>query len=159
MTSIEAQPKTCPKCRDKNYILSNHKGKLQAKLCRCFLCEECDGEGRVFHQNDKGVAFLSDCSYCFTLRKRLRLLNDSGIPGNFANSTLEIYQPIGLQNKKALSRPKDFLDDVKETPQKPHRGLLFMGGPGLGKTHLVVSILKQFIMEEGMDGKFVDFFQ
>ena len=34
-----------------------------------------------------------------------------------------------------------------------------MGGPGLGKTHLVVSILKQFIMEEGMDGKFVDFFQ
>ena len=34
-----------------------------------------------------------------------------------------------------------------------------MGGPGLGKTHLVVSILKQLILEEGVDGKFVDFFQ
>ena len=34
-----------------------------------------------------------------------------------------------------------------------------MGGPGLGKTHLVVSVLKQLILEEGLDGKFVDFFQ
>ena len=33
-----------------------------------------------------------------------------------------------------------------------------MGGPGLGKTHLVVSILKQLILEEEVDGKFVDFF-
>ncbi|MDP7557320.1 MAG: ATP-binding protein [Nitrospinaceae bacterium] len=159
MTSTETQPKICSKCRDTKYILSNHEGKLRAKHCQCFLCEECDGEGRVFRQDDKGMAFLSDCSHCSTLRHRLRLLNDSGIPGKFAGSTLEIYQPIGLQNKKALSRARDFLSDVKEAPQEPHRGLLFIGGPGLGKTHLVVSILKQLILEEGVDGKFVDFFQ
>ena len=159
MTSTEIQPKTCPKCRDKKYVLPNHKGKLQAKLCMCFICEECDGEGRVFSQDDKGVAFLSDCSYCSTIRKRLRLLNDSGIPGKFSSATLEIYQPVGLQNKKALSRANDFLYDFKAAPKETHRGLLFMGGPGLGKTHLVVSILKQLILEEGVDGKFVDFFQ
>ena len=159
MPSTKIQPKICPKCRDKKYNLSNREGKLQAKLCRCFLCEECDAEGRIFRQDDRGIAFLSDCSLCSTLRKRLRLLNDSGIPGKFANATLEIYKPIGLQNKKALSRTKNFLEDVKEAPQEPHRGLLFMGGPGLGKTHLVVSILKQLILEEGVDGKFVDFFQ
>ena len=105
------------------------------------------------------MAFLADCSFCFSLRKRLRLLNDSGIPGKFSNSTLEIYQPIGLQNKKAFSRAKDFLEDFRATPKEPCRGLLFMGGPGLGKTHLVVSILKQLILEEEVDGKFVDFFQ
>ena len=159
MQDTLTQSKTCSKCRDKKYILSNQTGKLLAKLCSCFLCDECDGEGRVFHQNDKGEAFLSDCSYCFTLRKRLRILNDSGIPGKFASVTIETYQPIGLQNKRALSRTKDFLDDVKEAPQESHRGLLFMGGPGLGKTHLVVSVLKQLILEEGLDGKFVDFFQ
>jgi len=159
MTSTDIQSSTCPQCRDKKYTLLNQNGKLQAKLCSCFLCEECDGAGRVFHQDDRGVAFLSDCSFCFTLRKRLRLLSDSGIPGKFANATLEIYQPIGLHNKKALSRTKNFLDDVKDAPQEPHRGLLFMGGPGLGKTHLVVSILKQLILEAGVDGKFVDFFQ
>ena len=159
MPSIKTQPKTCPKCKDKKYNLSNNDGKLQAKLCRCFRCEECDGEGRIFRQDDRGIAFLSNCSFCSTLRKRLRLLNDSGIPGKFANSTLEIYKPIGLQNKKALSRAKDFLDDFHKMARESNRGLLFAGGPGLGKTHLVVSILKQLILEEGVDGKFVDFFQ
>jgi len=105
------------------------------------------------------MAFLADCSSCFPLRKRLRLLNDSGIPGKFSNSTLEVYQPIGLRNKKAFSRAKDFLEDFHSAPKQPSRGLLFMGGPGLGKTHLVVSILKQLILEEEVDGKFVDFFQ
>jgi len=105
------------------------------------------------------MAFLADCGFCFPLRKRLRLLNDSGIPGKFSNATLEIYHPIGLQNKKAFSRAKDFLEDFHSTPKQSWRGLLFMGDPGVGKTHLVVSILKQLILEEAIDGKFVDFFQ
>ena len=159
MTSTKTLPKVCSKCRDTKYTLSNREGKMQAKLCPCFECEECDGEGRVFRQDDRGMAFLSDCGHCSALRQRLRLLNDSGVPGKFANTSLEIYQPIGLPNKKALSRARDFLGDVKEAPQEPHRGLLFVGGPGLGKTHLVISILKQLILEEGVDGKFVDFFQ
>ncbi len=82
---------------------------MQAKLCPCFECAECDGEGRVFRQDDRGMAFLSDCGHCSALRQRLRLLNDSGIPGKFANTTLEIYQPIGLPNKKALVACQGFL--------------------------------------------------
>ena len=159
MPSIKTQPKDCPKCSDTKYNLSNHEGKLRAELCSCFLCQECDGEGRTFRQDDKGMAFLADCSFCFPLRKRLRLLNDSGIPGKFSKATFEGYQPIGLQNKKAFSRAKDFLEDFHAPPTQTCRGLLFMGGPGLGKTHLVVSILKQIILEEEVDGKFVDFFQ
>ena len=159
MSNTKTQPKDCLKCNNKKYNLSNHEGKLHAQLCSCFLCQECDGEGRTFRQDDKGMAFLADCSFCFSLRKRLRLLNDSGIPGKFSGVSLEVYQPIGLQNKKALSRAKDFLDDFHMANKQVSRGLLFMGGPGLGKTHLVVSILKQLILEEEVNGKFVDFFQ
>ena len=145
MPNTKTQTKDCPKCIGKKYNLSNHEGKLYAQICSCFLCQECDGEGRTFRQDDKGMAFLADCSFCFSLRKRLRLLNDSGIPGKFYNATLEIYQPVGLQNKKALSRSHDFLKDFNQTSQETQRGLLFMGGPGLGKTHLVVSILKKLM--------------
>jgi DNA replication protein DnaC len=159
MISTKTESKNCIKCWDKKYNLSNYEGKLRAKLCSCFLCQQCDGEGRSFRQDDKGMVFLGDCDFCFPMRKRLRFLNEAGIPGKFFNSTLDIYQPIGLQNKKAFSRVKDFLEDFHNTPQNTLRGLLLMGGPGLGKTHLMVSILKQLILEEGVDGKFVDFFQ
>ncbi|KMP10779.1 DNA replication-like protein [Candidatus Nitromaritima sp. SCGC AAA799-C22] len=159
MTSTKTQPKVCRKCWDRKYVFSTREGKLRTELCACFHCEECDGEGRVFRQDDRGIAFLSDCSRCAVLRSRLRLLNDAGIPGKFASSTLDNYKPVDAQNKKALSRAKDFLDDVIDSPGEPHRGLLFMGGPGQGKTHLVVSILKHLILEAGIDGKFVDFFQ
>lgn len=159
MKTTKIRLKTCSKCRDKSFVLLNQEGKLHGKACKCFNCKLCDGAGRVFHQDDRGAAFLSDCRDCFELRKRLKLLNEATIPGKFTSSTLETYQPVGLQNKKALSRANDFLGDVKALPQEPHRGLLFMGGPGLGKTHLVVAILKQLILEQGIDGKFVDFFQ
>ena len=159
MDGIKNKSNNCPKCSDQKYHLSNYQGKIRAMLCSCFLCKKCDGEGRAFRQDDKGMAYLADCSFCSSLRKRLRLLNDSGIPGKFSNVTLEIYQPIGLPNKKAFSRAKDFLEDFNTIPKKLRRGLIFMGGPGLGKTHLVVSILKQLILEEEVEGKFVDFFQ
>jgi len=158
MTRPKAQPKTCSRCRGKKYVCSAHEGKLRAEFCECFHCEECAGDGRIFRQNDQGIAFLSDCGSCANLGKRLHLLNDAGIPGKFSPSSFENYNPIGSQNKIALSRALDFIKDVKEAPKEPHRGLLFMGGPGQGKTHLVVSILKQLILEEGIDSKFVDFF-
>jgi len=37
--------------------------------------------------------------------------------------------------------------------------LLFMGEPGLGKTHLAVSIIKELILKHGVECKFVDFFE
>ena len=34
-----------------------------------------------------------------------------------------------------------------------------MGAPGLGKTHLVVSVIKELVMQHGVECKFVDFFE
>ena len=39
------------------------------------------------------------------------------------------------------------------------QGLIFMGEPGLGKTHLAVSIIKELILVHGVECKFVDFFE
>ena len=158
MARPKAQPKTCSRCRDNKYVYSAHEGKLRAEFCECFHCEECAGEGRIFRQNDQGIAFLSDCSSCANLGKRLHLLNDAGIPGKFSPSSFENYNPIGSQNKIALSRALDFVKDVKEAPKEPHRGLLFMGGPGQGKTHLVVSILNNSSWKKGSTASLWTFF-
>ena len=39
------------------------------------------------------------------------------------------------------------------------QGLIFMGEPGLGKTHLAVSIIRELILKYGVECKFVDFFE
>jgi DNA replication protein DnaC len=39
------------------------------------------------------------------------------------------------------------------------QGLIFMGEPGLGKTHLTVSIIKELILKHGVECKFIDFFE
>ena len=69
------------------------------------------------------------------------------------------FQAIDKTQKTAKARAVDFIDDFRNSKGKPPRGLVFMGPPGLGKTHLAVAILKTLILEEGIDGKFVDFFQ
>ncbi len=153
-----AKAPTCARCQGKSFVLSNEDGRVQGALCECFHCERCGGEGRVFVEKENGIAYLNDCD-CAVLQRRLRMLGEAGIPGKFASSSLESFQAIDKTQKTAKARAVDFIDDFRNSKGKPPRGLVFMGPPGLGKTHLAVAILKTLILEEGIDGKFVDFFQ
>lgn len=152
---------TCPKCKGATYVLTNQSGHVQAKVCDCFQCELCGGEGRIFSQNETGQSFLADCS-CLVLKKRLRLLSDAGIPGKFIHadfSTYETEHGIHISQKKAKERTQNFIKDFRASKRTFNSGLVLMGGPGLGKTHLAVSLIKTLILEDGIDCRFVDFFQ
>jgi len=156
MTAETSPP--CARCQGKSYVLLNENGRVQGALCDCFHCDRCGGEGRIFIEKDDGVSYLKDCG-CAVLKKRLRMLGEAGIPGKFASSSLESFKAVDKTQKTAKARAVDFIDDFRNSKGKPPRGLVFMGPPGLGKTHLAVAILKTLILEEGVDGKFVDFFQ
>jgi len=144
----------CKKCHGKRYVLTNVKGKVQGSFCKCFVCDECGGEGRIYAENEKGISYVKDCA-CATLEKSLKKLGNVGIPGKYAGSWLETYHPDEGTQKLALRKAKDFVKDFGES----NKGLVFMGKPGVGKTHLAVSIIKTLSMEKGVDCKFIDFFQ
>jgi len=156
MTQAKTQP--CARCQGKSYVLLNRDGRVHGELCDCFNCESCGGEGRVFEEKENGVAYLRDCG-CTLLKRRLRKLDEAGIPGKYASASLETFEAIDKTQKTAKARAADFIADFRNSGGHPPRGLVFMGPPGLGKTHLAVAILKTLILEEGVDGKFVDFFQ
>ena len=161
MESLKTKPEICAKCDGKDFVLLNTSGRLDAKLCECFNCEKCDGEGRIFTQKEDGRSFLTDCS-CRVFQNRLRLLNGAGISGKFSRADFESYEtskPFHDSQKKAKSRALDFILDFRKAGGALNRGLVFMGGPGLGKTHLAVALIKSLILEDGIDCKFVDFFQ
>ncbi|MFQ5673346.1 MAG: ATP-binding protein [Nitrospinales bacterium] len=155
MTRPAVKEKTCAQCGGSQYVVKNLRGLLQAAPCSCFHCDLCGGDGRVFGEDETGRSFVRECQ-CAGFRKRARLLSEAGIPGKFLNASLENYETgyhrsTGFAKTVAQNFVKDF--------GKSERGLVFMGGPGLGKTHLAVAIIKSLILEKSVDCKFVDFFQ
>lgn len=156
MTRSRTLPQTCQACRGRQFILSNPSGRVQAEACSCWKCETCGGRGQVFVEDETGVSYMQSCR-CADFKKRLLRLNDANLPGKYLETQFDTYHPIGSQaNKLALKIARDF---VKDFDSRPQCGLLFMGKPGVGKTHLAVSILKALILEKGAQGKFIDFFQ
>jgi DNA replication protein DnaC len=156
--SIESRKQTetgvCNQCRGSHYILTNMKGHVQGELCACFKCPECEGRGHIYIEDETGITSLQECG-CAVLVHRLKKVSEAGIPGKFANTKLETYHPIHDSQKFALRQAQDFVTDFGTSQQ----GLLFMGRPGLGKTHLAVSVIKMLILDKGAECKFVDFFQ
>jgi len=152
-----AKPKaksTCEKCHGAHYRLTNVDGHVHGEWCTCYTCPECQGRGHIFIEDDTGVSSMKPCT-CAGRARRLKLIGDAHIPGKFAGAKLETYHPIDTSQKLALRIASDFVKDFGKSRQ----GLLFMGRPGLGKTHLAVSVIKALILEKGANCKFVDFFQ
>ena len=154
MIQANPQSQSCSKCRGCQYLLTNVKGLLFGEHCSCFSCDVCGGRGQIFEEDASGVSTLKECS-CAVLTQRLAKLNAAGIPGKFAGTQFETFNPVGDSQKQAKSRARDFVRDFGKTGQ----GLMFMGRPGLGKTHLAVSVIKALVLEWGADCKFIDFFQ
>ena len=159
MKTKPANAINCSTCRDLQYVMSNLKGKVQAKACKCFNCEACQGTGRILQEDAEGISRIRECK-CAEFNKRLKLFNHAGIPGKFVHEGLDNYEVARHRSlKDALSRSRTFIKEFVQMKGQYSQGLLFMGEPGLGKTHLAVSIIKELILKHGVECKFVDFFE
>jgi len=158
MPKTQTPPKPCTSCKGKGYTLSNLKGRVHADLCACFHCDKCDGEGRIFREDEKGIAYLMDCE-CAVLKKRLCLVEDAGIPGKFVDANFDSFIKHHRSQGIAKRVAEDFVEDFIKSKKDFNRGLIFMGPPGVGKTHLAVAVIKGLGLEKGIPCRFVDFFQ
>ncbi len=154
MTPAKPKPELCNQCRGSHYVLTHTEGQVRGELCSCFTCPECGGRGQIFIEDENGISSMRECA-CAGLMQRLKKVGEAGIPGKFTGAQFETYHPMDASQKLALRIARDFVEDYGSSAQ----GLLFMGKPGLGKTHLAVSVIKMLILEKGEDCKFVDFFQ
>jgi DNA replication protein DnaC len=122
------------------------------------LCPICEGAGLRVVERADGTRAAQACE-CRIARRSARMIEQARIPHRYLNCTLDEYVTnfTGADRSlaSALVQAKNF---VKGYPlDTAGQGLLFVGRPGLGKTHLCVGLLRALITQCGAKGLFVDY--
>lgn len=116
------------------------------------VCEKCGGSGWIEIERD-GFTAAERCTCSLGERTR-KLEADAGIPPLYASASLENFQNFGIP---ALSEVQNIVRSyAREYPFTPKPGLLLIGEPGTGKTHLAVAALRRLIAR-GFEGIFFDY--
>jgi DNA replication protein DnaC len=109
----------------------------------------------VVRPDGSRVAEECDCRQGLKIAKRYARC---GIPPKYEKATLDQYQ-TGLSSKNgSLWEAHNIATQFsKNYPamMAPGRGIMFVGPPGVGKTHLAVGILKVLTLEASCEGLFV----
>ncbi len=126
------------------------------------LCPECQGRGWiVIPDGGAGAAVRCDCQKRDRGREYLAL---AGIPDRYMHCSLSNFQTAGDGSVashllKAKSISQRYVDGFFDPQKNRFRetGLIYIGNPGNGKTHLAVAVLKQLIERYKVRGRFIDF--
>ena len=120
-------------------------------------CPKCDGSGWVITERE-ALSGASRCECAFESRPAL-IEEKAGLPPLYRNASLENFllpadNPIA---NRALSTVMLIVRTyAREFPNTDKPGLLFIGEPGTGKTHLAVAALR-ILISRGFEGVFFDY--
>jgi len=115
------------------------------------VCAVCGGAGWILE--DAGGSKVARRCACYGDRRKQALLEQANIPRRYQNCRLENFEVHNDSHRDAKKISEKF---VKNYPAQ-EVGLLFIGPPGVGKTHLAVSIIHELISKKDVPCIFYDF--
>ncbi len=122
-------------------------------------CPKCGGSGFITSESG-GVSVAEPCD-CRFLGRAERMEERAQIPPLFRNASFDNFVVPGPENPIARGQIMTVLLEVKrfvkDFPDPARPGLLLVGEPGTGKTHLAVSALRKVVMEKGFEGLFYNY--
>ena len=107
-------------------------------------CPQCQGTGFNVTSDEHGVRTAVVCS-CGDADSTERLLSAARIPRRYEHCTLDNFEVHHPSHQKALEAARDWVELWPATKT----GMLLVGGPGTGKTHLTVAIGRELIRTKG----------
>jgi DNA replication protein DnaC len=121
------------------------------------VCRECNGTGwKIVEREEVSGAVRCECA---AAERAGRLESEAAIPPLYSNASFENFllsrdNPIGYRElTEVYLAVRGYARDF---PHAKKPGLLLMGDPGTGKTHLAAAAFRA-IMAKGFEGLFFDY--
>jgi len=115
------------------------------------VCPDCNGTGWMIVERDE-VSGTSRCA-CVAVERAGRLLAECDLPPLYTNASFDNFSTRKGELQAVFLAVKQY---VKDFPNPKQPGLLLMGRPGSGKTHLAVAAFRA-ILAKGFEGLFFDY--
>jgi DNA replication protein DnaC len=122
-------------------------------------CPHCAGTGyRIVEDGDLGRSYARTCECQREVRVR-ELVRLARIPRRYTSCDFESFDELNESLTQARARTREFVEGYtsRKLAEEAEFGILFLGPPGVGKTHLAVAALRTLIQDHGVVGLFVDF--
>ena len=159
----------CLRCRDTRVFISVRPRDryAHATLCECIKspCKTCKSTGFIVELDNfqRDVAIV--CPDCEQIKQRVQLYNNARIPRRYLNSRLSL-QDRDAENEMVFDLIGSILRllpqrlsnrNLLQTDTEDLKGMVLMGPPGTGKTHLMTGFAYQCTISHGISCIFQSF--